>query len=136
MLTNNKKMTVKNYEIPSNVKLSKNDDVNEFMNAFLYHNKDFFQECIDNNIKDVSSSTHEVGIYYEKGPWKWGSEGMQNQMLRRGHIHVLRSDRSTSCLNATPKLLQRILNNIYRTIENFNCISEGRYDDRKLNPCR
>jgi len=26
--------------------------------------------------------------------------------------------------------------NIYRTIENFKCISEGRYDDRKLNPCR
>ena len=57
-------------------------------------------------------------------------------MIKRGHIKVLRSDDSTSCLNATVKLVNRILNNCYRTIENIKCVREGRYDDRKLNPCR
>ena len=29
---------LKNFEIPTDVKLSKNDEDNEFMNSFLYHN--------------------------------------------------------------------------------------------------
>ena len=132
--------------IPTNIKLSKNHEVNEFMNSFLYHNESFFQKCINLGVKEITQSMVDeyskstpnsgIGIYYEKGPWKWGTQGMENQMVRRNHIKVLRSDRSTSCLNATPKLLNRILNNIYRDIENAVCVSEGRYDDRKFNPCR
>ena len=123
------------------VKISKNNDVNEFMTNFLYHNQDFFKRCLKLGITKFDSSSsdlgqNDVGIYYEKGTWKWGSQGMENQMIKRGHIKVLRSDGDTSCLNATNKLINRILNNINRTIENFKCISEGRYDDRKLNPCR
>ena len=139
-------MSYKLNQIPTQVKLSKNHDVNEFMSSFLYHNEKFFQSCVDLEIKEItqsivngyskSTSNSGIGIYYEKGPWKWGSQGMENQMVRRGHIKVLRSDDGTSCLNATPKLLNRILNNIYRDIENAVCVSEGRYDDRKFNPCR
>ena len=123
------------------VEVSKNNDVNEFLNHFLYHNQDFFKRCLNLGITKFESTSIDlgqdnVGIYYEKGTWKWGSQGMENQMVRRGHIKVLRSDDGTSCLNATPKLLNRILNNIYRDIENAVCVSEGRYDDRKFNPCR
>ena len=118
------------------VKVSKNNDVNEFMTNFLYHNQDFFKQCIDLKLKNVNSISHNVGIYYEKGTWKWGSQGMENQMIKRGHIKVLRSDDNTSCLQATNKLINRILNNIYRVIENIKCVEEKRYDDRKLNVCR
>ena len=60
-----------------------------------------------------------------------------NQMIKRGHIKIVKDHNNNCyCIDATLKLKNRILNNIYRTIENFKCISEGRYDDRKLNPCR
>ena len=123
------------------VKVSKNNDVNEFMTNFLYHNQDFFKRCLKLGITKFDSSSSDLGqegvdIYYEKGTWKWGSQGMENQMVKRGHIKVLRSDSNTSCLQATNKLINRILNNIYRTIENIKCVEEKRYDDRKLNVCR
>ncbi len=123
------------------VKVSKNNDVNEFMTNFLYHNEDFFKRCLKLGITKFDSSSSDLGqegvdIYYEKGTWKWGSQGMENQMVKRGHIKVLRSDSNTSCLQATNKLINRILNNIYRTIENIKCVEEKRYDDRKLNVCR
>mgnify|MGYP001353659524 FL=1 len=123
------------------VKVSKNVDVNDFMCNFLYHNEDFFKRCLKLGITKFDSSSSDLGqegvdIYYEKGTWKWGSQGMENQMVKRGHIKVLRSDSNTSCLQATNKLINRILNNIYRTIENLKCVREKRYDDRKLNPCR
>ena len=123
------------------VKVSKNNDVNEFMTNFLYHNEDFFKRCLNLGITKFDSSTSDLGqegvdIYYEKGTWKWGSQGMENQMVKRGHIKVLRSDSNTSCLQATNKLINRILNNIYRVIENIKCVEEKRYDDRKLNVCR
>ena len=123
------------------VKVSKNNDVNEFMTNFLYHNQDFFKRCLKLGITKFDSSSSDLGqegvdIYYEKGTWKWGSQGMENQMVKRGHIKVLRSDSNTSCLNATNKLINRILNNIYRVIENIKCVEEKRYDDRKLNVCR
>ena len=119
------------------VKVSKNNDVNEFMTNFLYHNEDFFKRCLKLGITKFDSSSSDLGqegvdIYYEKGTWKWGSQGMENQMVKRGHIKVLRSDSNTSCLQAT----NRILNNIYRVIENIKCVEEKRYDDRKLNVCR
>ena len=123
------------------VKVSKNNDVNEFMTNFLYHNEDFFKRCLKLGITKFDSSSSNLGqegvdIYYEKGTWKWGSQGMENQMVKRGHIKVLRSDSNTSCLQATNKLINRILNNIYRVIENIKCVEEKRYDDRKLNVCR
>jgi len=123
------------------VKVSKNNDVNEFMTNFLYHNEDFFKRCLKLGITKFDSSSSDLGqegvdIYYEKGTWKWGSQGMENQMVKRGHIKVLRSDSNTSCLQATNKLINRILNNIYRVIENIKCVEEKRYDDRKLNVCR
>ena len=123
------------------VKVSKNNDVNEFMTNFLYHNEDFFKRCLNLGITKFDSSSSNLGqegvdIYYEKGTWKWGSQGMENQMVKRGHIKVLRSDSNTSCLQATNKLINRILNNIYRVIENIKCVEEKRYDDRKLNVCR
>ncbi len=123
------------------VEVSKNNDVNEFLNQFLYHNRDFFKRCLNLGITKFESTSIDlgqdnVGIYYEKGTWKWGSQGMENHMVKRGHIKVLRSDRNTSDLNATNKLINRILNNIYRVIENIKCVEEKRYDDRKLNVCR
>ena len=123
------------------VEVSKNNDVNEFMTNFLYHNEDFFKRCLNLGITKFESTSIDLGqegvdIYYEKGTWKWGSQGMENQMVKRGHIKVLRSDRNTSDLNATNKLINRILNNIYRVIENIKCVEEKRYDDRKLNVCR
>ena len=123
------------------VKVSKNNDVNEFMTNFLYHNEDFFKRCLNLGITKFESTSIDLGqegvdIYYEKGTWKWGSQGMENQMIKRGHIKVLRSDDNTSCLQATNKLINRILNNIYRVIENIKCVEEKRYDDRKLNVCR
>ena len=122
-------------------KFSKNNEVNHFMSMFLYHNQDFFKRCLKLGITKFDSSSsdleqNDVGIYYEKGTWKWGSQGMETQMVKRGHIKVLRSDSNTSCLNATNKLINRILNNIYRVIENIKCVEEKRYDDRKLNVCR
>jgi hypothetical protein len=60
-----------------------------------------------------------------------------NQMIKRGHIEIVKDHRNNCyCLDATVKLVNRILNNCYRTIENIKCVREGRYDDRKLNVCR
>ena len=118
-----------------NIKLSTNKEVNDFMHSFYYHNHQYFRECISKGVKKVNSSS-DIGIYYEKGKWKGGSEGMQNSMKKRGFVKVLRSDWDTSCLDATPKLVNKILNNIYRTLENIKCVKEKRYDDRKLTPCR
>tara|TARA_R100000081_G_scaffold88744_1_gene60603 strand:- start:124 stop:642 length:519 start_codon:yes stop_codon:yes gene_type:complete len=122
------------------IKLSTNKEVNDFMYAFYYHNHEYFRECISKGVKKIVVQGEQVvsgvGIYYEKGKWKWGSESMQNSMKRRGFIKVLRSDWNTSCLDATPKLVNKILNNIYRTLENIKCVKEGRYDDRNFTPCR
>ena len=65
-----------------------------------------------------------------------GFRGYAKLNEKRGFIKVLRSDWDTSCLDATPKLVNKILNNIYQTLENIKCVKEKRYDDRKLTPCR
>ena len=108
--------------IPTNIKLSKNHEVNEFMNSFLYHNESFFQKCINLGVKEITQSMVDeyskstpnsgIGIYYEKGSFKWGSQGMQNKCEKKGFIKVLRNDFDTSCLAATPKLVNKILNAI------------------------
>ena len=124
--------------ILSQVKISKNNQVNDFMKAFVYHNEKFFEKCLNLKLKNLSSLPESgIGIHYECGPHKWGSEGLMNQMIKRGHIEIVKDHRNNCyCLDATVKLVNRILNNCYRTIENIKCVREGRYDDRKLNPCR
>ena len=120
------------------VKISKNNQVNDFMKAFVYHNEKFFEKCLNLKLKNLSSLPElGIGIHYECGPDKWGSEGLMNQMIKRGHIKIVKDHRNNCyCLDATVKLVNRILNNCYRTIENIKCVREGRYNDRKLNPCR
>ena len=124
--------------ILSQVKISKNNEVNDFMKAFVYHNEKFFEKCLNLKLKNLSSLPElGIGIHYECGPNKWGSVGMMNQMIKRGHIEIVKDHRNNCyCLDATVKLVNRILNNCYRTIENIKCVREGRYNDRKLNPCR
>ena len=51
------------------------------MHSFYYHNHQYFRECISKGVKKINSSS-DIGIYYEKGKWKWGSEGMQNSMKK------------------------------------------------------
>ena len=123
--------------ILNQVKISKNNQVNDFMKAFVYHNEKFFTKCLTNKMGNFRKLPFSIGIHYECGPHKWGSEGLMNQMIKRGHIEIVKDHRNNCyCLDATVKLVNRILNNCYRTIENIKCVREGRYDDRKLNPCR
>ena len=123
--------------ILNQVKISKNNQVNDFMKAFVYHNEKFFTKCLINKMGNFRKLPFSIGIHYECGPNKWGSEGLMNQMIKRGHIEIVKDHRNNCyCLDATVKLVNRILNNCYRTIENIKCVREGRYDDRKLNPCR
>jgi|TARA_R100001594_G_scaffold26998_2_gene51722 hypothetical protein len=123
--------------ILSQVKISKNNEVNDFMKSFVYHNEKFFEKCLRLKMGNFRKLPFSIGIHYECGPDKWGSVGMMNQMIKRGHIEIVKDHRNNCyCLDATVKLVNRILNNCYRTMENFKCISEGRYNDRKLNPCR
>ena len=123
--------------ILNQVKISKNNQVNDFMKAFVYHNEKFFTKCLTNKMGNFRKLPFSIGIHYECGPNKWGSEGLMNQMIKRGHIEIVKDHRNNCyCLDATVKLVNRILNNCYRTIENIKCVREGRYDDRKLNPCR
>ena len=94
--------------------LSKNYDTDQFMSMFLYHNKDFFQKLINGGytkFPDDVECSGECGIYYEKGPWKWGSQGMQNKMQKNGFIVPSKTHNNTgdSSLWATPKLINKIL---------------------------
>ena len=134
---------VKNISIPSNIKLSKNDDVNEFMNSFIYHNENFFMTCISSGIKKIKDNnrfllkSQNVGIHYETCRYKWGSVGLMNQMIKRGHVTIAKDHMNDCyCLDATAKLVNRILSNIYRAIENIKCVKEGRYDDRNFSICK
>ena len=137
---------VKNISIPSNIKLSKNDDVNEFMNSFVYHNEDYFMNCISCDVKKVKSWDHtnpkapighSLNGEFQNGKWKWGSVGLMNQMIKRGHITIAKDHKNDCyCLNATAKLINRILSNVYRALENIKCVEEGRYDDRNFSICK
>ena len=121
-------------------KFSKNNEVNHFMSMFLYHNQDFFKKCVKlgiNDTNDTSLDHFKVGIHYECGPDKWGSVGLMNQMIKRGHISIAKDHRNDCyCLDATTKLIHRILNNLYRTIGNIKCVKEKRYDDRNFSICK
>tara|TARA_R100001510_G_C7641180_1_gene198805 strand:- start:1116 stop:1538 length:423 start_codon:yes stop_codon:yes gene_type:complete len=133
-------------QIPE-TKLSNNHQDNDFLNAFIHHNYDYFSKLTYMGITAIEQVTGKapiakgndqyVGIHYECGPDKWGSVGMMNKMIKRGLITIAKDHRNNCyCLNATAKLVNKILANINRTIENIKCVKEGRYNDRKLNPCR
>ena len=121
-------------------KFSKNNEVNHFMSMFLYHNEDFFKNCVKLGIYDTNDTSldhFKVGIHYECGPHKWGSVGLMNQMIKRGHVTIGKDHMNDCyCLDATAKLVNRILCNIYRALENIKCVKEGRYDDRNFSICK
>ena len=109
----------------STVKLSKNFQDDEFLNSFLYHNEDYFGKCIYNDIQKIymvgqdpkapidKGNDQYVGIHYETGKWKWGSVGMMNKMIRRGYITIAKDHNNDCyCLNATAKLVNKILTEI------------------------
>ena len=113
-------------EIPS-IKLSKNTNDDDFLNAFLYHNEDYFGKLINMNITKVEQVSAKapiskgndqyVGIHYETGKWKWGSVGMMNKMIRRGYITIAKDHNNDCyCLNATAKLVNKILKEIWKNI--------------------
>ena len=113
-------------EIPS-IKLSKNTNDDDFLNAFLYHNEDYFGKLINMNITKVEQVSAKapiskgndqyVGIHYETGKWKWGSVGMMNKMIRRGYITIAKDHNNDCyCLNATAKLVNKILTEIWKNI--------------------
>ena len=115
-------------KIPT-VKLSKNYNDDEFLNSFLYHNEDYFGRCIYNDIKKIymvgqdpkapidKGNDQYVGIHYETGKWKWGSVGMMNKMIRRGYITIAKDHNNDCyCLNATAKLVNKILAEINKNI--------------------
>ena len=115
-------------EIPD-VKLSNNLQDDEFMNAFIHHNYNFFSKCIFNGTKKIymigqnprypisKGNDQNVGIHYECGPHKWGSIGMMNKMIRRGYITIAKDHRNNCyCLNATAKLVNKILTEIWKKV--------------------
>jgi len=56
--------------IPTEVKLSKNYTINEFLNSFLYHNYALFTKAYKLGIgdwNDTSLDHFKVGIHYETG---------------------------------------------------------------------
>jgi hypothetical protein len=113
-------------KIPT-VKLSKNYNDDEFLNSFVYHNESYFGKLINMNITKVEQVSAKapifkgndqyVGIHYETGKWKWGSVGMMNKMIRRGYITIAKDHNNDCyCLNATAKLVNKILKEIWKNI--------------------
>ena len=115
-------------KIPT-IQLSKNSDNDEFLNAFLYHNEDYFSRCIYNDVKKIytigqnpkapiaKGNDQNIGIHYETGKWKWGSVGMMNRMIKRGLVTIAKDHNNDCyCLNATAKLVNMILTVIWKKI--------------------
>ena len=111
------------------VKLSKNVEDNEFLNAFVYHNANYFIKCIQNNVKKIytigsnpkapicKGNDQNIGIHYETGPWKWGSVGTMNKFVKRGHVTIAKDHNNDCyCLDATAKLVNKILTEIWKNI--------------------
>ena len=107
-------------KIPTEVKVSKNSTINMFLNAFLYHNTKYFQNLIDNDYTSCpSDDTVLPGIHYECGPWKWGSVGLMNKMVRKGFITIVKDHNNDCyCLDATPKLVTKILKAVNKYLGN------------------
>ena len=84
----------------------KHEERNMAFNAFLYHNREFF-----NGLRSERRNYKGTlpGIYMEKGTWKWGSQSLQNWLVKNEYVSVDRTDNDTCCLTATPKLVSRML---------------------------
>ena len=119
-------MTLIKIKLPT-VKLSKNTNDDDFLNSFLYHNEDYFGKLINMKITKVEQVSAKapidkgndqyVGIHYETGKWKWGSVGMMNKMIRRGYITIAKDHNNDCyCLNATAKLVNKILTEINKSL--------------------
>ena len=128
MSINKKTMLELKTKIPT-IQLSKNSDNDEFLNAFLYHNEDYFGRCIYNDVKKIytigqnpkapiaKGNDQNIGIHYETGKWKWGSVGMMNRMIKRGLVTIAKDHNNDCyCLNATAKLVNMILTEIWKKI--------------------
>ena len=121
-------LVLNSVKIPS-VKLSKNYQDDEFLNSFVYHNQSYFARCILNKINKIymvgqdpkapiaKGNDDYVGIHYETCKWKWGSVGMMNKMIRRGYITIAKDHNNDCyCLNATAKLVNKILTEINKSL--------------------
>ena len=121
-------LVLNSVKIPS-IKLSKNYQDDEFLNSFVYHNQSYFARCILNKINKIymvgqdpkapiaKGNNDYVGIHYETGKWKWGSVGMMNKMIRRGYITIAKDHNNDCyCLNATAKLVNKILAKINKSL--------------------
>ena len=121
-------LVLNSVKIPS-IKLSKNYQDDEFLNSFVYHNQSYFARCILNKINKIymvgqdpkapiaKGNDDYVGIHYETGKWKWGSVGMMNKMIRRGYITIAKDHNNDCyCLNATAKLVNKILTEINKSL--------------------
>ena len=108
--------------IPTEVKLSKNYSINEFLNSFLYHNYEFFSKSHKLGIgdwNDTSLDNFKVGIHYECGPWKWGSVGLMNKMVKKGFVTIIKDHNNNCyCLDATPKLKNKIMKAVNNYMSN------------------
>ena len=109
--------------IPTSVKLSKNYEINEFLNSFLYDNPRYFQSLVEQGHTSYPSYFTKAdtggffpGIHYETGKWKWGSVGLMNRMIKRGLVTIAKDHRNDCyCLDATIKLINMILKGILKT---------------------
>jgi len=96
--------------MPTEVKLSKNYDINEFLNNFLYHNTKYFDHLITLGYTSCPDVGGLPGIHYETGKWKWGSVGLMNKMIKKGFVTIVKDHNNDCyCLDATPKLVTKIL---------------------------
>ena len=121
-------LVLNSVKIPS-IKLSKNYQDDEFLNSFVYHNQSYFARCILNKINKIymvgqdpkapisKGNDQYIGIHYETGKWKWGSVGMMNKMIKRGYITIAKDHNNDCyCLNATAKLVNKILTEINKSL--------------------
>ena len=114
-------------KIPTTVKLSKNYDINEFLNNFIIHNPVYFNtltlqgytECPTGDYVPADSGGYLPGIHYECGPWKWGSVGLMNKMIKKGLITIVKDHNNNCyCLYSTPKLVTKILKAVNKYLGN------------------
>ena len=85
--------------ILNQVKISKNNQVNDFMKAFVYHNEKFFTTALIHKMENFRTLPLSIGIHYECGPDKWGSVSLMNQMIKRGHIEIVKDHRNNCCIS-------------------------------------
>ena len=114
-------------KIPTTVKLSKNYDINEFLNNFIIHNpvyfntliKEGYTQCPNDYTCPADTGGILPGIHYETGKWKWGSVGLMNKMIKKGFVTIVKDHNNDCyCLDATPKLVTKILKAVNKYLGN------------------